>query len=273
MLGLAKGLLLRILDALREDIEHGTPVVGLEPSCVAVFRDELTDLFPKHENAQRLRKQTYLLGEFLAARAPGYTPPRLHGRAIFHGHCHQKAVLKADADKDILARMGLDVEMLDSGCCGMAGGFGFERDHYAISIGAGERVLLPAVRRAPLDALIVADGFSCREQIEQTTNRRALHTAQVLHLALRRQGDGAPGYYPERQYPEPAAWSPGTALPLVLGAGIAAAAGFALTRGLARRARATPLAGAGPCETVRPHSAPSSESARPETGAAAPRPE
>jgi FAD/FMN-containing dehydrogenase/Fe-S oxidoreductase len=237
MLGLAKGLLLRVLDVLREDIEAGTPIVGLEPSCVAVFRDELTELFPKHENARRMRMQTFLLGEFLAEHAPGYAPPRLHGRAIFHGHCHQKAVLRADADKDLLKRMGLDVQALDSGCCGMAGGFGFEHDHYDVSIGAGERVLLPAVRRAPVDALIVADGFSCREQIEQTTNRRALHTAQVLHMAMRRTGGGAPGYYPEAKYPEPAAWSAATSVPLLLGAGAAVLAGLALARGVRGRSR------------------------------------
>jgi FAD/FMN-containing dehydrogenase/Fe-S oxidoreductase len=234
MLGLAKGLLLRVLDVLHEDIEAGTPVVGLEPSCVAVFRDELTELLPKHENARRLRKQTFLLGEFLAEHAPGYAPPRLHGRAIFHGHCHQKAVLRAKADKDLLTRMGLDVRPLDSGCCGMAGGFGFERDHYAVSVGAGERVLLPAVRGAPLDALIVADGFSCREQIEQTTNRRALHTAQVLHMALHRQADGAPGYYPEAEYPESSAWTAAGALPLLLGVGGGLLAGLAVARGLGR---------------------------------------
>ena len=147
-------------------------------------------------------------------------------------------MLRVDADTDLLKRMGLDVQALDSGCCGMAGGFGFEQDHYAVSIGAGERVLLPAVRQAPLSALIVADGFSCREQIEQMTNRRALHTAQVVHMALRREGDGAPGYYPEAAYPEVAAWTPAVALPLLLGLGTGALAGLVLARGLGRSGRA-----------------------------------
>jgi FAD/FMN-containing dehydrogenase/Fe-S oxidoreductase len=235
MLGMAKRLLLRTLEALAPDIEAGTPVVGLEPSCVSVFRDELTNLLPDRQNAGRLRHQTFLLSEFLASRADAYAPPRLRGRAIVHGHCHQRAVLKMDAATALLSKMGLEVRLLDSGCCGMAGGFGFEDDHYRVSVAAGERVLLPAVRGAPLDALIVADGFSCREQIAQLTSRRALHTAQVLHLALRDGAGAGDGFYPEAAYPDETAWHPSAALPVFAGLAGGLLAGAALAARIRRR--------------------------------------
>jgi Fe-S oxidoreductase len=107
-----------------------------------------------------------------------------------HGHCHHKSLLKMTDVEQLLARVGLDFETLDSGCCGLAGSFGYEAEHYRISMQIGERVLLPAVRAAPPDAFIVADGFSCREQIAHATGRRALHLAEVLQLALR---DGTGG--------------------------------------------------------------------------------
>jgi len=116
-----------------------------------------------------------------------------------HGHCHHKATGGIAPEHDLLEKMGLEVEELDSGCCGMAGGWGYEPDHYDVSIACGERVLLPKVREAPADALIVADGFSCRSQIEQArTGRRALHAAQVLALAREHGPAGPPGQYPER---------------------------------------------------------------------------
>src|SRR5439155_23849607 len=118
--------------------------------------------------------------------APPFRP--LRRPVLLHGHCHHKAIMKLDAECAVLERLGLDVQALDAGCCGMAGAFGFERAHYDISIKCGERVLLPAVRNATPETLIVADGFSCREQIAQTTGRRAMHLAEVLDLAL---GDGA----------------------------------------------------------------------------------
>ncbi len=188
MLSSAKRLLAQILVALAPEIRAGVPVVGLEPSCVAVFRDELAGLFPHDENAKRLGKQTFLLSEFL--QREGYEPPRLAGRALVHGHCHHTAVMGMGDEQALLERLGLDVELLDSGCCGMAGAFGFERDHYEVSIRAGERVLLPAVRTAAAETLVVAGGFSCREQIVQGTGRRPLHPAEVLQLALN-GGDAA----------------------------------------------------------------------------------
>ncbi|HEX5418233.1 MAG TPA: heterodisulfide reductase-related iron-sulfur binding cluster, partial [Chloroflexota bacterium] len=186
MLDRGKLLLQQILRALRPQIRAGIPLVGLEPSCVAVFRDELLGLFPHDEDAIRLSRQSYLLSEFLVEHAPDYRPPPLHRSAIVHGHCHHKALMGMEAETALLKKMGLDFQVLDSGCCGMAGAFGFEKSHYDVSIGAGERVLLPAVRATSPETLIIADGFSCREQIAQTTNRRALHLADVLRMALDR---------------------------------------------------------------------------------------
>jgi FAD/FMN-containing dehydrogenase/Fe-S oxidoreductase len=229
MLDLARRQLRQILTALRPAIAAGVPVVGLEPSCVAVFRDELLNLFPHDEDAKRLSQQTFLLSEFLVNQASDYPWPHLDRKAIIHGHCHHKAVLDFDAEEEALKRLGLDCTVLDSGCCGMAGAFGFERgDKYDVSIKAGERVLLPAVRAAPPDAFIVADGFSCREQIEQTTDRRALHLAQVIALARQ----GAPASGP----PEDACPAPRTPnhLPLAL-AGVGALIGGALAWWQARQ--------------------------------------
>jgi FAD/FMN-containing dehydrogenase/Fe-S oxidoreductase len=198
MLDLAARFLRQILAALREDIAAGVPVVGLEPSCVAVFRDELRGLLPNDEDARRLGQQTYLLSEFLAKEAPDFAPPRLARKALVQLHCHHKSVLKHDAEEALLQKLGLDYEVLNAGCCGMAGGFGFEAgDKYDVSIKAGERVLLPAVRNALKDTLIISDGFSCREQIAQTTDRRALHVAEVLQMALHGDARASVCAYPE----------------------------------------------------------------------------
>jgi FAD/FMN-containing dehydrogenase/Fe-S oxidoreductase len=199
MLNLGKRLLQDILDVLRPEIRAGTPVVGLEPSCVAVFRDELTGLFPHDEDAKRLNQQTFMLSEFLEKE--NYQPPKLHHKAIVHGHCHHKAIMKLDAEEAMLKKLSLDFKIPESGCCGMAGAFGFEKGaRYDVSIKCGERVLLPTVRNADKDTLIVADGFSCREQIAQTTDRQALHLAQVIQMALHEGPRGAPGDYPEASY-------------------------------------------------------------------------
>ena len=143
---------------------------------------DVGNLLPHDEDAKRLGKQIFTLAEFLERR--GYEPPVLYRKAIVHGHCHHTSVMKMDPDEKLLTKLGLDFEILDSGCCGMAGSFGFEADHYEVSVAAGERVLLPAVRSATEDTLVIADGFSCREQIAQLTDRRALHLAQVLRLAI-----------------------------------------------------------------------------------------
>jgi FAD/FMN-containing dehydrogenase/Fe-S oxidoreductase len=184
MLEQAKRLLLGILDALAPEIEKGTPLVVLEPSCAAVFRDELTNLFPRDPRAQALSRQTLLLSEFLAQRAKGFRLPKLQRRALVHGHCHHKAIMKMTDEETVLREMGVDFYAPAPGCCGMAGSFGFEKDKYAISMAVGELELLPAARQAAPDTLVIADGFSCREQIAQGTGRRPLHLAEVIQMAL-----------------------------------------------------------------------------------------
>jgi Fe-S oxidoreductase len=193
MLGLAQRLLHRTIDSLRDDIRAGTPVVGMEPSCVATFRDELPGLLPHDRDATRLSGQTVMLSELLSG-LEGWRAPTLRRRALVDGHCHHKAVMGFEAERDVLGRVGLDVDVVEAGCCGMAGSFGFERgEKYEVSVRAGERVLLPAVRAAAGDTLVVTDGFSCRTQIGQGTGRSALHLAQVLALALDQGGGPASG--------------------------------------------------------------------------------
>ena len=168
----------RTLDALADDIDGGTPLVGLEPSCIAAFRDELPALFPENPRAARLSRQTQSLGEFLAGA--GVQPPRVPAQhVLYHRHCHQAAVLAPEHDIALLRAAGHAVEVLDSGCCGMAGAFGFQRSKYELSVALAERVLLPAIRANP-SATIVADGFSCREQLRQLGNVRARHLAELL---------------------------------------------------------------------------------------------
>ena len=197
MLDRAKSLLLEILDVLSPDIEAGMPLVVLEPSCAAVFRDELLNLFPNDQRAQRLAKQTYLLSEFLEKLAPHFEPPPLHRQAVIHGHCHHKSIMKMTDEESVLRRMGVDYQAPAPGCCGMAGAFGFEQDKYDVSMDIGELELLPAVRRASPESLIIADGFSCREQIAQGTDRQALHLAEVIQMAMEAEIADA---YPERDW-------------------------------------------------------------------------
>jgi Fe-S oxidoreductase len=180
MLDTAKKLLHEILTALQPQIEAGVPVIGLEPSCLSVFRDEMINLLPNSHDASRLREQSYLLSEFLDVKLKDYRPPRLERQALVHGHCHHKAIIGFKNEQEILKKMGVDFEMSDPGCCVMAGSFGFEADHYDVSMKVGEQRLLPAVRQADDDTLIIADGFSCHEQILQGAGRKPLHLAQVI---------------------------------------------------------------------------------------------
>jgi len=212
MLDRAKSLLLQIMDELYVEIEARTPIVVLEPSCATVFRDELINLFPKDDRALALSKQVFLLSEFLEKFAKDFPLPKLARRALVHGHCHHKSIMKMTAEEAVLRRMGIDFTAPAPGCCGMAGAFGFEKEKYEISRSIGELELLPAVRKAPTDWLIVADGFSCREQIAQETDRHALHLAEVLQMALREatespEGiplfDAAPRHYPEDAWVRP----------------------------------------------------------------------
>jgi Fe-S oxidoreductase len=190
MLDAAKAYLRTNLDALRERIDAGMEFVMLEPACASVFRDELVNLLPGDEVAKRLAKQTWFFDEFADRHLVHLAIRPLARHAIVHAHCHQKALIANDAGKAALAATGVEADVLDAGCCGMAGSFGFDRDKAEISVAIGERVLLPAVRGASADTLVIADGFSCREQIAQTTGREALHLAQVLRMAL--PDDAAP---------------------------------------------------------------------------------
>jgi Fe-S oxidoreductase len=144
-----------------------------------------------------LSRQTFLLSEFLESKAPNFPLPRLERKALMHGHCHHKSIMKMTAEESVLRRLGIDFQSPAPGCCGMAGSFGFEHDKYDISMAIGELELLPAVRHAPADWLIIADGFSCREQIAQGSNRHALHLAEVLKMALREARDTGSVPFPE----------------------------------------------------------------------------
>lgn len=201
MLKTAKKMLLQIMDSLKHEIRNGTPIVGLEPSCISVFRDELGELFPDYQDAQRLKENVFTLAEFLEKKAPDFSVPKIPSPALVQGHCHHKAIMKMIPDKNILNKTGLHWKILDSGCCGMAGSFGYDRgEHYEVSIKAGERVLLPVVRNATDETIIIADGFSCREQIEQETGRKGLHLAQVLQMGLREKNLSKPIVLPEKKY-------------------------------------------------------------------------
>jgi FAD/FMN-containing dehydrogenase/Fe-S oxidoreductase len=179
MLDRAKRLWSETLTALKPEIENGTPIVGLEPACVSAFRDELPALLPGHEAAQQLSGQTLFISEFLD-RQRADDIPHANGSALVHLHCHHHAIIKPEAERAVLDRLGLDYELLASGCCGMAGSFGFEADKYDMSMKIGEQVLLPRVRSAAAETDILANGFSCREQIEQATGRMTLHIAELM---------------------------------------------------------------------------------------------
>jgi FAD/FMN-containing dehydrogenase/Fe-S oxidoreductase len=198
MLSRATGLLLKILDTLADEIAADIPLVVLEPSCAAVFRDELLNLFPNDARARQLSRQTFLLSEFLEKKAKRFELPHLPRKALLHGHCHHKSIIKMTDEEAVLKRMGIEFQEPAPGCCGMAGSFGFEAEKFDVSMAIGELELLPAVRKASPDCLIIADGFSCREQIAQCTDRHALHLAEVLQMALGADAAPVDGTYPER---------------------------------------------------------------------------
>ncbi|OIK27932.1 FAD-binding oxidoreductase [Streptomyces malaysiense] len=203
-LATAKRVLRRTLEVLRPYIEAGTPVIGLEPSCTAVFRADAPELMPDDKDVERLARQFHTFSEFLLNSAPeGWRPPSLARTATVQTHCHQHAVMRYDADRELMRRAGIDADVLDAGCCGLAGNFGFERGHHELSMTIAEQGVLPAVREAAPGSLVIADGFSCRTQIEQAgTGRRAMHLAEALALGL----DGpAPADHPEKLVPRPEA--------------------------------------------------------------------
>jgi len=177
----AKSLWAKTFAVLEQEIADGTPVIGLEPACLAAFRDELPNLFPNHRPAQQLSNQSFFFSDFLADRSNGaFRAAGQRGKALVQIHCHQHAIITANGERKLLDDLSLDYEILASGCCGMAGSFGFERGKYDISQTLAERILLPAVRAADADTAILANGFSCREQIEQATGRKTQHIAEAV---------------------------------------------------------------------------------------------
>jgi FAD/FMN-containing dehydrogenase/Fe-S oxidoreductase len=190
---ISKGFLAQARRAARANVAAllplaaaGTPIVGLEPSCILTFRDEIPDLVPGDE-ARMLARHMMLIDEFLAAehaRAPLPLGDAGGRRVLLHGHCHQKALAGTRTVREILRAGGYAVEEVDSGCCGMAGSFGFEREHYDLSLAIGERRLLPAVRALPRDVPVVAMGVSCRQQIAHGTGRSARHLVELLEDGL-----------------------------------------------------------------------------------------
>jgi FAD/FMN-containing dehydrogenase/Fe-S oxidoreductase len=178
----ARAYLRDVLDRMEPQIQAGLPFIFLEPSCASVFKDELPELFPGDRSASLLRDSVWLLADFLAERAPEFAKGRLAGKRVaVHGHCHHKAVFGGPKNEVALLRQaGAQVEMIESGCCGMAGPFGFEAEKFEVSKAIANQQLMPAVDRAGAETIIVADGFSCREQIEQLGNRQARHFAEVL---------------------------------------------------------------------------------------------
>ncbi|TAK42770.1 MAG: FAD-binding oxidoreductase, partial [Betaproteobacteria bacterium] len=178
----------RMAMALQPFVARGVPVVGLEPSCLFSLRDEFTAMLPGAET-DALARQAVLLEEFLAAEADaGRLQLRLKPlaeEALLHGHCHQKAFgAMGAAERALRLIPELKMSVIESSCCGMAGSFGYEAEHYDVSMKMAEANLLPAVRSAPPEVLIIADGTSCRQQIAHGTGREALHVARVLERAL-----------------------------------------------------------------------------------------
>jgi FAD/FMN-containing dehydrogenase/Fe-S oxidoreductase len=176
MLDEAKRALGRVLDVLGPQLDAGFPLVVLEPGCLSVFRDELRQLLPEHPRSAQLASQATSLSEFLEKRR---FSAQIKRRVLVHSHCHQKALWGASADLQILKSSGCDLIAPDTGCCGMAGSFGYRPQHADASRRIAALALLPALEAAP-DAVVVASGFSCREQIETLAHRPTLHLAELL---------------------------------------------------------------------------------------------
>jgi FAD/FMN-containing dehydrogenase/Fe-S oxidoreductase len=182
LLDAAKNYLSNVLTQLTPEIDAGMPVIFLEPSCASVFKDELPELFPNDPRAEKLRENIWLLADWLAAKAPESVAGKLTGkRVLIHGHCHHKAVFGGPKNEiSLLRAAGATVEPIETTCCGMAGPFGFEAEKYEVSKTIANLGLLGPINAAAQETLIVADGFSCREQIAQLGHREAMHFAEAL---------------------------------------------------------------------------------------------
>lgn len=181
-LDVARRVLRHTLGVLRPYLDAGYQVVGLEPSCTALFRSDIAQLLPGDETGRLLAERTHTLAELLDGTAPEFRP--LHTRAVSQVHCHQHAVLGFGADEALMAAAGIDNTTLDTGCCGLAGNFGFEAGHYDVSVACAEDRMLPAIRETEPDTLVISDGFSCRTQVAQHSDRSPVHLAELLSRAL-----------------------------------------------------------------------------------------
>ena len=176
----AKHRLERIFDVLRAEIDAGTPIVVLEPACASVFKDELLNLFAGSADAKRFSSHVEYIADFIVDRVDRFPMFLKGGSALVQPHCHHHAVIGFDKEATLLERLGLAVERPPQGCCGMAGAFGLAQETFEVGRAIGERVLLPRVREIDADTIVLADGFSCREQIEQNGGRRTMHIAELL---------------------------------------------------------------------------------------------
>jgi Fe-S oxidoreductase len=220
----AKKVLRRTVEQLADHVRAGGLVLGLEPSCTTVFRSDAPDLFPDDLDIARLKNQTVTLAELLTEHTEGWTPPSLDGvHALAQVHCHQHAVLGWDADQRLLEGAGAKVTHLESGCCGLAGNFGFEAGHLEVSKACAERVMLPALRDASDDDVVLADGFSCRTQIHELDSggREGVHLVELLDRA--RHGEAKPREGDLTRFDRPPEPSRPARLAAVAGVGAAAA--------------------------------------------------
>jgi len=185
MLHKAGQYLSEIMNVLSSQIKEGIPIVALEPSCVSVFRNELKNLFPDNDNAKKLSEIVFTLSEFIQANKEDFHFNKINRKVFYHAHCHHKAIMHIDKDKELLESLGVNLTMMDAGCCGLAGSFGFERgEKYTLSMQIGERALFPLLRKISDEDIIISDGFSCREQILHGTNKKAIHLAEMLATAI-----------------------------------------------------------------------------------------
>lgn len=221
-LDMAERYLRHVINELREEIRHDTPVVGMEPSCLAVFRDELSRVLPHDDDAHRLRTNAYHFAEFFEQF--DVPVPDVSGEGLLWGHCHQRATGGMDADARLLTRMGMSARPVSGGCCGLAGAWGFESGKYQLSMDCGEQAVLPAVREADPSTQVIANGFSCKTQIDDAgTGRHALHVAEVM-----RSGQDAGSPAAARPAPSRRSRIVRTVAPAVGLAGLAAATSWIL---------------------------------------------
>jgi Fe-S oxidoreductase len=231
----AENYLRQVVRRMSPFVREGIPIVGMEPSCLAVFKDELTGMLPHDDDARRLARNAMHFAEFF--QRYDIPVPTLRRKALVWGHCHHKATGGMDPEHELLRRMGLEIEPVSGGCCGLAGSWGFEQGHYEVSMKSGELALLPAVRDADPDALVVANGFSCKTQIEQSdAGRRALHVAQVMKMAREHGPDGYLQGPAEQPYYEVKPEPERTVAPAKVAAGAGALAAVAVLAAAAGKA-------------------------------------